>query len=141
MKHHRPVRPGVTQTPFPELDYPPTPDDLRAYLIHAGVLLYGPTSWQSPLARDLHITPRMLRYYVSGEHTPPLKLLTILSRLLFQHAERCLDASQELSIAWDQATSKPVHAGPSKVLVLKPPRHPGDLAPITRRRKYGRDRA
>jgi len=144
VKHHRPVRPGITQTPFPEPDpsIPPlTQEDLRAYLTHAGTLMYGPTSWQSPLARDVSLTPRSLRRYLDGTRPIPTSLLLTLSRLTFARADALLTHSQDLSSAWNEITSRPVLAGPSKVLVPVPPRHPDDLAPITRRRKYGRDKA
>lgn len=133
MKIHKPVR--VPITPFPDEPYALSSEDLRAYLTHAGTLLYGPTSWQTPLAHALNLTPRMMRYYTSGERTPPLKLLYTLSRLLSQHSQACLDASRELAECWDRITSLPVSAGPSKVLVPKPPRHPGDYSPLTLRRK------
>lgn len=133
MKIHKPVR--VPITPFPDSSYTLSGDDLRAYLTLSGSLLYGPTSWQSPLARDLRITPRSLRRYLDGTRPIPISLLLTLSRLTFERADSLISLSHDLSHEWDKVTSSPVDAAPSKVLVPVTPKRQGDLSPLTWRRK------
>lgn len=54
-----------------------TPADLR----RIGEAMHGP-EWQTPLARDLGISPRAMRYYAAGERAFPSKHLPKLRALV-----------------------------------------------------------
>lgn len=42
----------------------------REWMRRVGEAIYGP-SWQTPLSEALGVAPRSVRYWASGERTPP----------------------------------------------------------------------
>jgi hypothetical protein len=72
-------------------------------LTRAGLALHGP-QWQSPLARDLNLSPRMMRYYISGQRPIPPRILSALARLTFARADLLVNLSSELDSHWDAST-------------------------------------
>ena len=63
-----------------------TDGDTLGFLLQAGSLLYGP-EWQSPLARDLGVSARLVRFWVAGRCAPPPTLRADLDHL-YRRAER-----------------------------------------------------
>lgn len=59
----------------------------HTYLIEVGELLFG-ARWQSDLARALGTSDRMVRYWVSGTHSPPTDLRQRLIVLLEERIQR-----------------------------------------------------
>jgi hypothetical protein len=60
-----------------------------------GEALYG-SRWQSDLARDLGISDRTVRRWVSGVDDPPLGIYTDLHRLVTERAQRLDDLGERL---------------------------------------------
>lgn len=51
-------------------------------LTDTGRKLYG-DNWQSPLARALYVSPRQMRYWVSGKTIVPHRVVSKLSRVIY----------------------------------------------------------
>jgi hypothetical protein len=69
----------------------PAVDQLRA----AGQALYGP-DWQSPLARDLGSSPRMMRFWLAEQRTVPPQVLARLPDIMLQAAAARRRAARDL---------------------------------------------
>lgn len=76
----------------------PMPSDTRKslpLLQQAGEALYGPF-WQSTLARSLNVSPRLVRYWLSGERQPPAWAWDALYVMLTDRALQLGDLAAEL---------------------------------------------
>ena len=70
-------------------------DDTRDLLREAGEVLHG-GRWQSELARDLGVTDRTMRRWVSGEHAMPEAVLGELLQLCEHRAGRLAAVVKQL---------------------------------------------
>lgn len=66
-------------------------DDMRRkFMMLAGTLLYGATSWQVPLARDLHVSERSMRRWKAGKNPVPADIEEKLCTLCKERSYRLL---------------------------------------------------
>lgn len=66
-------------------------DDMRRkFMMLAGALLYGATSWQVPLARDLEVSERSMRRWKAGKNPVPEGIEEKLCVLCKDRAHRLL---------------------------------------------------
>ncbi|MCQ4160822.1 helix-turn-helix domain-containing protein [Roseomonas sp. GC11] len=71
-----------------EMDEGENSDDGNASrLTEVGRALYG-RDWQSPLAADLDVTPRLVRMWIHGDRRIPDRVMSALPDLLSEAVER-----------------------------------------------------
>jgi len=70
-------------------------DKKKAHLRQAGEALYG-QHWQAPLAADLGISARSVRYWLTGERNIPQGVWHELATLLKQRGQHALALAAEI---------------------------------------------